>query len=198
MELVTITLMVWALSYALENAKAQWRHTRGQHARAICAQHPMWHPRKVRRHAQWRALAWWAHEARDAFPSIRHAWAEDREHVRYLREHERISREARLAEWRNALADIRAQRAGHAAAVRRGETTASFGQWYQRTRSGDDRAPAQPGSASTGRPRRPAGSPEPQPRQPEPVGEKNSGPPIGDSRPAQPPAAGAAGDGARQ
>src|SRR5215471_503148 len=85
MELVTAALMVWAFAYAVENAKSQWQHTRDGHARTITSQHPMWHPRKVRRHATWRALGWWAHEAKDAFPTIRRAWDEDREHVRYLR-----------------------------------------------------------------------------------------------------------------
>jgi hypothetical protein len=147
MELLTAALMVWAFAYAVENAKSQWRHTRDAHARTITSQHPMWHPRKVRRHATWRALGWWAHEAKDAFPTIRRAWAEDREHVRYLREQERISSEARIGQWRAALAGIRAQRAAHAAAVQRGETTASFGQWYRQARPGSDRASGQPGNA---------------------------------------------------
>lgn len=151
MELLTIALMVWAFAYAVENAKSQWRHTRDQHARGISRQHPTWHPRKVRRHAQWRAVAWWAHEARDGFPSIRRGWAEDREHVRFLREQELISQEARLGEWRAALADMRARRAAHAAAVERGETTASFGQWYRQTMQAGGQAPVQTGSSSRAR-----------------------------------------------
>jgi hypothetical protein len=146
-ELLTLALMVWAFAYAVENAKSQWRHTRDQHTRAISRQHPTWHPRKVRRHADWRALAWWAHEARDGFPSIRNAWAEDREHVRFLREQELVSQEARLGEWRAALADIRARRAAHAAAVERGETTVSFGQWYRQAGPGTGREPGQSGNA---------------------------------------------------
>jgi hypothetical protein len=160
MELVTAALMVWAFAYAVENAKSQWRHTRDGHARTITSQHPMWHPRKVRRHATWRALGWWAHEAKDAFPTIRRAWTEDREHVRYLREQERIGSEARIGQWRAALAEIRAQRAAHTAAVQRGETTASFGEWYrhsttrlgQQAAHGADTRPGNPAQPADPRP----------------------------------------------
>ncbi len=147
MELVTAALMVWAFAYAVENAKSQWRHTRDGHARTITSQHPMWHPRKVRRHATWRALGWWAHEAKDSFPTIRRAWEEDREHVRYLRDQERISSEARIGQWRAALAGIRAQRVAHAAAVQRGETTASFGEWYRQATSRAGQLPARNAAA---------------------------------------------------
>jgi hypothetical protein len=131
MSLVTVALIVWAFAWAAENAKSQWRHTRDSHAGMISAQHPAWHPRRVRRHANWRAASWWAHEARDFFPSVRRGFAEDREHVRLLREQERLGSEARLAQWRAALAGIRAERAAHTAAARRGETTASFAEWYR-------------------------------------------------------------------
>lgn len=131
MEFITVVLMVWGIAYAVERAKAQWRSTRDQHARTLHRHNPAWSPKKVRRHANRRAMAWWLHEAAEGFPTIRAAWNEDREHVRVLREQELIATDQRRATWRTALENIRDARTAHAEAVDSGETAESFGVWLQ-------------------------------------------------------------------
>jgi hypothetical protein len=129
--LIVFLILWWSLAYSVEKARDQWRHTRDGYARDIARANPGWHKAKVRRHARRRAVTWWAREAAEGFPAIRQAWAEDRDHVRYLRETERIGRETRLAELRAELNAIRRGREEHGAAVEAGDTTLPFGPWYQ-------------------------------------------------------------------
>jgi hypothetical protein len=128
---VVFIILFWSFAYAVEKAKKEWRHSRDAYARDIGRANPGWHRQKIRRHARRRAVTWWAREAAEGFPVIRQAWAEDRDHVRYLRETDRISRETRLAELRAELDVIRTARDEHAAAVEAEETKLPFGSWYQ-------------------------------------------------------------------
>ncbi len=141
MEILVFAAMFYLLAYGTERAKAEWRHQRHQHARQLRRDHPNWSPRKVERHAKWRNRAWWWHEAGEGFPSFRGGFREGREQVRYLREHEHISREERRSVWRTALDDIQLKRRAHEAAVQRGDTTAGFEEYYQQV-SGGNTGPA--------------------------------------------------------
>lgn len=130
MELVFFLFIV-SVVYSTGQAKKEWLHHRDTYAKTIKQNNPDWHPRKVRRHARSRALTWWSLEAVKGFPSIRRAWAEDRDHVRYLRETARISSETRIEELRAELDAIRKGREEHDTAKREGRTQAPFGTWYQ-------------------------------------------------------------------
>jgi hypothetical protein len=129
MQLIVFVLIWWGIAYACEKAAEEWKHTRDKHASQISAANPGWHDRKVRRHARLRALGWWGTELRHGLPSIRSAWAEDREHVRWLREHEKLASETRRDTWQAALTALRGQRRAHAQAVASGETTSTFPAW---------------------------------------------------------------------
>jgi hypothetical protein len=168
--LIVFLLLWWSLAYSVEKARDQWRHTRDGYARDIARANPGWHKAKIRRHAQRRAVTWWAREAAEGFPAIRQAWAEDRDHVRYLRETDRIGREARLAELRAELDAIRKGREEHGAAVEAGDTILPFGPWYQQNadRIRDGRHPGpNPPPAAQSRPNEPATGAEP-PQAPSP------------------------------
>lgn len=168
MELLLFLVLFSSLAYSVEQAKKEWRHGREHHASQIRRANPGWHPRKVSRHARLRSLGWWVSEAAEGFPAMRHAWAEDRDHVRYLRETERINRDTRLSELRAELGAIRRGREEHQADLREGHTNLTFGPWYTEQAS----------RIRNGEPAKPAESPAPAPSAGSPV--------IGDDDPPGP------------
>lgn len=131
MELIIFLLLFSSFAYAIEQAKKEWRHHRDSYTQDIKRNNPDWHPRKIRRHARRRACTWWAMETAKGFPAIRRAWAEDRDHVKFLRENDRISRETRIEELRSELDAIRRGREEHEKARASGNTRLPFGTWYQ-------------------------------------------------------------------
>ncbi|HEY3958681.1 MAG TPA: hypothetical protein VGM53_35410 [Streptosporangiaceae bacterium] len=179
MDLLVLLAIAWAAAYAAEHTKGQWRGTRDQHARSLAKRHTDWSPGRVRRHANRRAWSWAWHELRGGFPTARGAWAEDREHIRWLRENEQIQRDMRRGTLRQALEHVRGQRAAHAAAIQNGETGMSFGHWLAATGQEPGKAPA----GSTGPKQQPAGVAS---------GTRPALPPMPPSAPAAPVAAGTA------
>lgn len=129
MDPVSFIIVFWVIAYSLERAKSGYRAQRDQHANQIAAKNPTWSQKRVRRAANRRATAWWLHEASNGFPSIRSAWAEDLEHIRHMRENDRLASERRRDTLRAELDKLRSQRARHKELTQSGKTKLSFPQW---------------------------------------------------------------------
>ncbi len=108
--LVKTAILMWVLVKAWNRAYGEYEHTRDRHAGQIAGDHPDWSPRRVRRHARWRAGSYWWREITDGFPTMRQARAEHRSTAEAERAEGHLRHGQRMREVRQRLDAAHAER----------------------------------------------------------------------------------------
>jgi hypothetical protein len=148
MDIITLALIWWLISYALERSRSGFRSARDRHANQIAAANPTWSKSRIRRTANRRAWGWWGHELANGFPTVRNSLGEDWEHIQHMRAKDRLDSERRRENLRDELDQLRSDREAHRELARNGETELSFPRWLDAGRPGLP-TPVTPGTAST-------------------------------------------------
>ena len=108
--LITATLIAWVVIRCWEALKAEWRHTRDRHIAGLAREHADWSPGRIRRHARYRARAYWWNEIGAGFPTWKAGWTENRLVARLALERTLTEGHKRIKDVKQAIADVQAER----------------------------------------------------------------------------------------